>query len=89
MKQEIVAVRNRMETYYRYMAGKAGKQEMGYDNAEFCNFLKTLSLDALIIISGSFITIPLVMGIAKSRGIDIFPKSRLNRKEISGAIDDR
>lgn len=76
LRREMGAVQGMIETYYRYIAGKADKHEMERANAEFRNFLKTLGLGALIIIPGSFITIPLIVKIAKSKGIDVLPKSR-------------
>ena len=78
MQQEISAVQGMLETYYRYLAGKAEKDEMDLANAEFRNFLKTLGLGAMIAIPGSFITIPLTVKIAKSLGIDLLPKSRFD-----------
>lgn len=76
LQQELFAVQDMLETYYRYIAGKSNKEEMDCANAEFRNFLKTLGLGAMLVIPGSFITIPLVVKVSKSFGIDLLPKTR-------------
>lgn len=73
---EAAAVQGMVEVYYRYINGNASQAEMDQANADFRNFLKTLGLGALIIIPGSFITIPLIVKLGKSVGIDILPKIR-------------
>lgn len=77
LKLEINAVQDMLEIYYRYVSGRADKKEMEQANAEFRNFLKTLGLGAMLVIPGSFITIPLVVKLSKSLGIDVLPKRRL------------
>lgn len=76
LKLEAAAVQDMLEIYYRYINGEATQEEMEQANADFRNFLKTLGLGALIIIPGSFITIPIIVKMAKSLGIDILPKIR-------------
>ncbi len=73
---EATAVQQMLEVYYRFINGKASQEEMDQANADFRNFLKTLGLGALIIIPGSFITIPLIVKLGKSVGINILPKIR-------------
>lgn len=76
LKQESLAVQGMIEVYYRFVAGNASKEEMDLANAEFRNFLKNLGLGALVVIPGSFITIPLIVKMSKTLGINILPKSR-------------
>ena len=76
LKQESLAVQGMVEVYYRFVAGNASKEEMDLANAEFRNFLKTLGLGALVVIPGSFITIPLIVKMSKTLGVNILPKSR-------------
>lgn len=82
LKKEASAVQGMVEIYYRYINGKASKEEMELANSEFRNFLKTLGLGALLIIPGSVITIPVIVKMAKSLGIDILPKSRANSRDL-------
>lgn len=76
LRLEAVAVQDMLEIYYRYINGEATQEQMEQANADFRNFLKTLGLGALIIIPGSFVTIPIIVKMSKSVGIDILPKIR-------------
>lgn len=76
MVLEANAVQDMLDTYYRYINGQASQEEMDQANADFRNFLKTLGLGIMIVIPGSFITIPLIVKLGKSFGIDVLPRVR-------------
>ncbi|MDJ0763709.1 MAG: hypothetical protein QNJ97_12070 [Myxococcota bacterium] len=64
-----------IDTYRRYVRGKATDAEMAAANEQFREFLKTMGLGVLTVLPFSPVTIPVAVNLGKKFGIDILPSS--------------
>lgn len=78
---EAIATRGMLGTYYRFLKRQATPEQMEQANADFRNLVKSLGLGTMFLLPGSPITIPAAIKAAKSLGIDILPKNRLDEDE--------
>ena len=64
-----------LSTYAKYLKNNASKKELKIANNKLKDILRGIGIGSLLIIPGSFITLPLLLISAKKLGIDVLPKS--------------
>ena len=67
------------ETYIKFSAGKATKEDLKIANAQFADIIKTAGLGALFILPFAPISIPFIVKLGKAFGVDMLPKSVKDR----------
>lgn len=75
LSQEKDETREMLRIYQRYMQGGVKPQEMKVANEQFVDLLKGLGLGVFAILPFSPITIPAIVKLGKTMGIDILPSA--------------
>ena len=70
-----------LEIYYRFTIGETEEGEMERANEQFRSMLKTIGLGFLAVLPFSPVTIPLIVKLGKTLGIDILPNSFKDKEE--------
>jgi hypothetical protein len=78
LSEENEETQKMLNIYFRFGQGKATHDEMEQANEQFRSMLKTLGLGVLLILPFAPLTLPLVVKLGKSLGIDVLPNSFKN-----------
>ena len=70
-----------LEIYYRFTIGETKEGEMERANEQFRSMLKTIGLGFLAVLPFSPVTIPLIVKLGQTLGIDILPNSFKDKGE--------
>jgi hypothetical protein len=70
------------DVYQKSLKGLATKEEMERANAYFRDYIKMAGLGTLFLLPGGLITIPLMIKIGRSMGIEILPGTKDDPDEI-------
>lgn len=75
LSQEKIETKEMLHTYQRYVKGDADKAQMKEANKQFVDLIKGLGLGVVVILPFSPITIPIIVKLGKSVGVDVLPSA--------------
>ena len=75
LAQEKVETKEMLNTYQRYLQGDADKAQMKQANKQFVDLIKGLGLGVVVVLPFSPITIPLIVKLGQSVGVDVLPSA--------------
>lgn len=89
LAQEKVETKAMLHTYQRYVHGDADKAQMKEANKQFVDLIKGLGLGVVVILPFAPITIPIIVKLGKTVGVDVLPSAfaDMGRSEEEKALD--
>ena len=84
LSQEKAETREMLGIYQRYVQGGAQPDEMKVANKQFFDLVKGLGLGVFAVLPFSPITIPVIVKLGKSVGVDILPSAFANMSDDQG-----
>lgn len=82
LSQEKVETKEMLSIYKKYTKRLANKDEMALANQQFRDILKGLGLGVFAVLPFSPITIPIIIKLGKSVGVDILPSAFNKEKTL-------